>query len=143
MNIHYKIVEVWPSDHLIVARYWTDEITEEFLASDTNRKDDGTPVRCRTDISINLPIPEPTPQEIDVIIKNTAPINFLESLEKIKNPDINTDMGNRISIINVQKTITADKLLVARTVNPNKMLLERLEKPLEELTKDEIQKLIG
>jgi len=143
MNIHYKIVEVWPSDHLIVARYWTDEITEEFLASDTNRKDDGTPVRCRTDISINLPIPEPTPQEIDVIIKNTAPINFLESLEKIKNPDINTDMGNSISIINVQKTITADKLLVARTVNPNKMLLERLEKPLEELTKDEIQKLIG
>jgi hypothetical protein len=138
MNIHYKIVEVWPSDHLIVARYWTDEITEEFLALDTNRKDDGTPVRCRTDVSINLPIPEPSQEEIDLIVKRNAPIYFLETLTKVKNPDIDTDMKNSLSISNQQKTTTLDTIILNNTPN-----LLKLEKPFAELTEEEIQKLIG
>ena len=139
MNIHYKIVEVWPSDHLIVARYWTDEITEEFLASDSNRKDDGTPVRCRTDVSISLPIPEPSSEKIYEIIQKSVPLAFLESLEKIKDPNINTSMNNSLLMANIQNSITLDKL--PKIFNNGGSL--SLEKPFDELTEEEIQKLIG
>ena len=84
MNIHYKIVELWPDDHLMVARYWTDVLTEEMLAGDANRNSDGTPVRCRTDVAINIPIPVPTGKELDVFIKRNAPLGWLKMMEDVK-----------------------------------------------------------
>ena len=81
MNIHYKIVEVWPDDHLIVARYWTDVLTEESLAFNEERAEDGTPIRCRTDISLSVPIPAPSAEEMDKFILNNAPLAFLKTLE--------------------------------------------------------------
>jgi len=110
MNIHYKIVEVWPNDHLIVARYWTDELSEEFLASDSNRNEDGTPVRCRSDVSLTLPIPAPTGIELEKIILSNAPSDWLKTLENVKNPDVDTSMSEVQKLLGVPKSKTLKQI---------------------------------
>jgi hypothetical protein len=94
MNLHYKIVEVWPSDHLIVVRYWTDLLSEEFLASDSNRNEDGTPVRCRSDVALTLPIPAPTGLELEKFILQNAPKSWLKTLEDVVNPNVDTSLNH-------------------------------------------------
>ena len=81
MNIHYKIVLVQESDHTIVARYWTDNISELSLAISDRLLPDGSPERCRTDVAITLPIPEPSPEEIERIIQGNAPVAALKIFE--------------------------------------------------------------
>jgi hypothetical protein len=110
MNIHYKIVEVWPNDHLIVARYWTDVLSEESLASDTNRKQDGTPVRCRSDVSITLPIPAPTGVLLDKLILSNAPIAWLKTLEDVVNPDVDTTMSDIQNMLGVSKSKSLEEV---------------------------------
>ena len=110
MNIHYKIVEVWPNDHLIVARYWTDVLSEESLASDTNRKEDGTPVRCRSDVSITLPIPAPTGVLLDKLILGNAPIAWLKTLEDVVNPDVDTTMSDIQNMLGVSKSKSLEEV---------------------------------
>ena len=128
MNIHYKIVEVWPNDHLIVARYWTDVLSEEFLASDSNRKEDGTPVRCRSDVSLTLPIPTPTGKELEDLIVRQAPLEWLKTLEKVQAPEIDTSMSDILKLKDTQFTKEDFKIL-----NLN---------PLETISDDDIQKMI-
>lgn len=126
MNLHYKIVEVWPSDHLIVIRYWTDMLSEEFLASDSNRKEDGTPVRCRSDVSLTLPIPTPTGKELEELIVRQAPLQWLKTLEKVQAPDIDTSMTDILNLKDAQFTTDVSKAL----------------NPFDTLTDDDIQKMI-
>lgn len=126
MNLHYKIVEVWPSDHLIVVRYWTDILSEEFLASDLTRKEDGTPVRCRSDVSLTLPIPAPTGKELEDLIVRQAPLDWLKTLEKVQAPDIDTSMTDILKMKDAQFTTDVSKVL----------------NPLDMLTDDDIQKMI-
>ena len=137
MNIHYKIVEVWPSDHLIVARYWTDELSEEYLASspESAKREDGTPGRCRSDVSISLPIPEPSKEEIELMVQKNAPIAFLVLLETIKDPNINTDMNNSSPLKGITKTVSKEDIM--NSFSP------KINKPNESLTEEEILKLIG
>lgn len=132
MNIHYKIVEVWPDDHLVVARYWTDILTEEFLASDDRRLENGTPVRCRTDISLNLPIPVPSAEEIEQFVLNNAPFAFLKTLEDVKNPEVDTSMDHVFTLKDKKFTKENAELMLTRSVKDGK----------EELSEEEIQKLI-
>jgi hypothetical protein len=106
VNLHYKIVEVWPSDHLIVARYWTDAISEESLATDSNRTEDGTPVRCRSDVSLTLPIPAPTGNDLEKLIIRNAPIHWLKTMEKIMSPEVDTSMEDILSLRNQQFTVS-------------------------------------
>jgi hypothetical protein len=103
MNIHYKIVEVWPQDHLIVARFWTDILSEEFLASGPDRKEDGTPVRCRSDISLTLPIPAPNGEDLEKLILNNAPIVWLQTLEDVHNPNIDTNLNELQDLVGMTK----------------------------------------
>ncbi len=105
-NIHYKIVEVWPNDHMIVVRFWTDDLSEEFLASDSNRKEDGTPVRCRSDVALTLPIPAPKGKELENFIAKQAPLEWFNTLEKIISPDIDTSMDDIMKLKDT--TFTAD-----------------------------------
>jgi hypothetical protein len=93
MKIHYKIVEVHPSDHLIVARYWTDVLSEQFLSSNQGVRDDGTPWRCRSDVSITLPIPTPIGEDLEDIIMKNAPSYWLKTLEDVHNESIDTSMS--------------------------------------------------
>ena len=131
MNLHYKIVEVWPNDHLIVTRYWTDNISEEFLASDVNRREDGSPARCRSDVSLSIPIPTPDAEELDLLIFQNAPVHFLQTLENVQNPDVDTSMSSILALKG--KKVTKEKIedIIDNSVTPPK-----------ELTEEEIQKLI-
>ena len=138
MNIHYKIVELWPDDHLIVARYWTDIITEEMLASDSNRKEDGTPVRCRTDVSLNLPVPTPGVDEIDAIIKQNVPLAWLKMLEAKKNPNIYTEVDNIKDLVNVKKTMSESDIILS-DVSPFTQSNELSENDIQNLI-DNIKK---
>jgi hypothetical protein len=142
MNIHYKIVELWPDDHLIVARYWTDNITEEMLASDANRKEDGTPVRCRSDVSINLPVPMPTdPDEIDKLIKTAGPVEWLKILEDVKNPDVDTSLTAVVGLVGVTKSTNKQEIEEIKSAILESAKIPQIE-TVKELTDDDIQKLI-
>jgi hypothetical protein len=133
MNLHYKIVEVWPSDHLIVARYWTDVLSEEFLTSDSNRKEDGTPVRCRSDVSLTLPIPAPTGKDLEDFIVRQAPIEWLETLEKVQAPEIDTSMKDVQFLVGVVNTKTSNEV---KTIKEGGSFSQAL-------TDEEIQKMIA
>ena len=110
MNLHYKIVEVWPQDHLVVVRYWTDVLSEEFLASNDIRKEDGTPERCRSDVSLTLPIPAPEGTELEKLLIGHAPLEWLKTLEKVQAPDIDTSMANIMKLKDATFTADADKI---------------------------------
>lgn len=114
-NLHYKIVEVWPNDHLIVVRYWTDDLSEEFLASDDNRKEDGTPVRCRSDVALTLPIPAPTGNQLEELLVNNAPLSWLRTLEKVQSPDIDTSMDEILKIKDSVKVVDITTYQAARS----------------------------
>jgi hypothetical protein len=133
MNIYYKIVEVWPQDHLIVVRYFTDTITENELASAPGTKPDGTPVRCRTDVSLSIPIPEPTEEELKKIILLNCPIGFFETQEKLKDPEIDTSMSTYQAQLNVVKTTTLEEIGSLR-IPP--------ESTPQDLTEEEINQFI-
>jgi hypothetical protein len=125
MKIHYKIIEVWPDDHLIVVRYWTDIITEEFLASSPEKLEDGSPVRCRTDVAISIPIPAPSESELEEFLLVNAPSSFLKTLEDVQNPEVDTTMSSILALKGKQFT-------GVQTSNNNN----------KELTEEEIEKLI-
>jgi hypothetical protein len=127
MNIHYKIVEIWPDDHLIVARYWTDNVTEQFLSNSDNYFPDGSPARCRSDVSITLPVPTPTGEDLENIILRNAPTYWLTALEAVFNPDIDTNMKHIKEMVG--KTFTRDLSADDNTST-------------QVLTDDEIRKLI-
>jgi hypothetical protein len=149
MNIHYKIVELWPDDHLIVARYWTDNISEESLASDLNRKQDGTPVRCRSDVSINLPVPMPTTsEEIGELVKIYSPFEWLNTLEAVQDPNVHTALDTVIGLVGVTKKTNIDEVKEIQTIREKlraeslKMIPEEQTNEFKELSDDDIQKLI-
>jgi hypothetical protein len=126
MNLHYKIVEVWPQDHLVVIRYWTDVLSEEFLASNDIRKEDGTPERCRSDVSVTLPIPAPTGKELEDLLISYAPIDWLKTMEKIQAPEIDTSMEEILKIKGAVNTVD----------------IASRENPFGDLTDDDIQSMI-
>ena len=136
MNVHYKIVEVWPQDHLIVARYWTDNISEDFLNShpdNQNRMENGSPLRCRTDVAISLPVPTPQGQELDNIILKNAPVDFLKTLESVKDPSVDTSMASILELKDktfVQKDI---EQTLAGVANQRELTEEEIEKLLKQL----------
>jgi len=116
MNLYYKIVEVWPQDHLVVIRYWTDALSEEFLASNDIRKEDGTPERCRSDVSVTLPIPAPEGEELEKLLVSYAPLGWLKTLESVHNPEVDTSLTQVQSLLGVAKAKPLTE--VEEIVNP-------------------------
>jgi hypothetical protein len=110
MKIHYKIVEMWPNDHIIVARYWTDKLSQEMLASDELRREDGSPVRCRSDVSITIPIPEPDEKGILELIEINTPLSWLTTLETVIDPTVDTGMKNAQALYNVEIVKDAEEI---------------------------------
>lgn len=84
MNINYKIVEVHADSRVMVVRYFTDIITENDLDVSANPKGNITPERCKSDVSLNIPTPEPTEEELHKIILQNAPVSILKNLEMMK-----------------------------------------------------------
>lgn len=121
-NIIYKIIETWEDTNTIVVRYYTEIISEEELASDSNKNSDGTPIRCRTDVAITLPFPIPNDEEIEDIILNNAPIDHLDFMEKVKNPNIDTKLPKRIkNRKNKKKKVLKEKILERRKARIQKL----------------------
>lgn len=99
MNLKYKIVEVHPESHSIVVRFYTDAITEQSLATQTT---DGTIVRCRTDYSIDLPVPPPHGAELAAFITARAPKAWLQTQEAVLDGNIDTSLSSLTNLIGVE-----------------------------------------
>lgn len=129
MNIHYRIIEVWPDDHLFVVRYTTDKLTEEMLkvANDPNRRADGTPMRCRTDVSLDMPVPALEGQVLEDFILMNTPMAWLRKMEAVNDPDIDT-------------SLSGIKAMLGKTVIKNTE--ELLANKTDVLTDDDIKSLI-
>jgi hypothetical protein len=141
MNIHYRVVEVWPENHSIVVRYWTDNVTEEFLKADDNRKPDGSPWRCRSDTSLTFPVPAPTGDELDKWIKKNAPVAYLETQEKVLDPYVDTTLSHVQEgyggSTSVQELIEMQEEELKKSIET---LSTNSDKPL---TDEEIEKLLS
>ena len=103
MNLKYRILEAYPDTHTIIVRYYTDIATEEVLASIPEKRADGSPIRCRSDVSISVPIPEPSTEELERLILNNAPTKGLRDVELILDKNVDTSMSNTISLIGITK----------------------------------------
>lgn len=112
MDIYYKILEIHPSTLTYVVRYWTDELTEESLAVDRNRKIDGTPLRCKTDVSHDIPIPIPTAEELDLDAKYKAPWQWLKKeAEKVSYANTPTNVEHLNALIDQTKQTRPSEIL--------------------------------
>lgn len=96
MRIKYKITEVHPSDHLIVVRFFTDSITEKVLATQWN--EDGSILRCRTDMAVQVPIPAPTGKDLEDFIMAHCPTEFFEIQQAVANPFVDTSMASLVAM---------------------------------------------
>lgn len=128
MNLHYKIVEVWPQDHLVVIRYWTDVLSEELLASNDIRKEDGTPERCRSDVSVTLPIPAPEGAELEKLLISYAPLEWLKTMEKIQAPEIDTSMDGIMKLKDASFTVDISKLETQFDTMTDEQIQEMIDK---------------
>jgi hypothetical protein len=107
MHIKMKIIEVHPSEHSVVVRYFSDVMTEEKLATHDGqgniaRRPDGSPVRCRTDQNVNIrEVPAPTGQAlIDYVFKFASPNHdWFELQEKIADPNIDTSLSGAAALL--------------------------------------------
>jgi len=101
MNLKYKIIEVYPEQHSIVVRFYTDVITEEMLATDVLN---GVIRRCRTDFNIDLPFPAPTGDALKELIVSKAPSNWLATQEAILNPVLDTSLSSVAGLVGQELT---------------------------------------
>jgi len=102
--IKYKIVEVDQVQHSIVVRYYSDEISEEILATDVL---DGVIRRCRTDYNIDLPVPVPAGEELAAFIESRAPIDWLFKLAQLEVTDTSADTTALTNLIGVEHSFAA------------------------------------
>lgn len=98
--IKYKIVEVHPSEHSVVVRFYSDVVTEAMLA--VQRDEAGKIVRCRTDYNINLPVPSPTGPDLVKFIMGYAPVAWLKTQEEVLNPAVDTSMTSMEALLGVE-----------------------------------------
>jgi hypothetical protein len=141
MDIHYKIIEVHPNEHSIVVRYYTDKLTEDKLATfpeAVDRRLDGSPIRCRTDYNINIPIPAPKDEKLEEFIMSKAPVYWLDMQEKIMDPDVDTTLSDFKDLVNVKKTISIDLTPPPEPVTE----IPNSEQPSGIMTDDDILELL-
>lgn len=109
-TVKYRILSVDTNEHSIVVRYFTDNITEEKLATSYDSNNaivltaNGYPVSCRTDYNINIfrTSPQPTSDDIQDIILHSAPVDWLRLQEDIANTKIDTSLS---LIQNLENTV--------------------------------------
>lgn len=139
MFIKYRIIDKNVDDHSILVRYYTNKITEDFLASafDSNneiiRHKDGYPIRCRTDTNITIYNVDSSQEEIETLIKNNAPMTWFTMQEHDLKSNSNLllfETGKEVEFESIIPEIK-DPL-----VNNNEALTD------EALTDEEIDKLL-
>ena len=121
MNLKYKIIEVYPEHHSIVVRFYSDAITEQELATQTDEQ--GKVLRGRTDYAFDLPIPAPTGAALDEFIRARAPSQWLDTMAAVKDPAIDTSLSEAQSLIGVERVsgtaavAAADPLQIETSAN--------------------------
>jgi hypothetical protein len=111
MIIKYRILHVFPENHSATVRFYSDHVSEEDLASDLAngrenilRREDGSPLYCRTDCAVEFPIPMiPDGPELDEHILKFAPAMFIKRMKDIANTSIDT--SNSHVPVGVEKTM--------------------------------------
>lgn len=83
MKLNYKIVSHNLKERNIVVRYYTDLLSEKELSVLPNESNNN-PVRCRTDLSLSIAIPEPSEIQLHKFIIRNAPRQALKNLEITK-----------------------------------------------------------
>jgi len=101
MNLKYKIIEVYPEQHSIVVRFYTDIITEEMMAVDVL---DGVIRRGRTDFNLDLPFPAPTGDALAEFIVSRAPKDWLATQEAVLNPVLDTSLSSIVGLVGQELT---------------------------------------
>lgn len=109
MTLKYKIIEVYPSEHSIVVRYYSDVVTEKMLATQVDPVS-GAILRGRTDFNINLPIPAPTGKALEDLILDRAPTEFLDLHEAIVNPSVDTSLSGLLPLVGKENRVTPEVL---------------------------------
>ena len=112
MEIKCKIISSSPEEHSVVVRYYTDKLSEEALAvrnPDTGEiilNSDGAIATCRTDCNVTIwPVPVPTGQDLYNYIAVTAPRQWLELMESVMNPAMDTTLESVSSLIGQEVTL--------------------------------------
>jgi len=100
MQIKFKIVEVFPGEQLLVARFYSDVTTEEELA--VQKDSEGNILRCRTDMSISLPNPAPTGAELNKFIMMHCPVQFFEMKAAIVAGNADTSLAHIVALKDVE-----------------------------------------
>lgn len=100
MKINYRILKVNELEHSIIVRYYTDIVTEQYLASEKypdgscDLTPEGYPIRCRTDYNFNIwETPSPSEERIVEIIMNGAPKEWLHLHEQILSSNVDTSLS--------------------------------------------------
>ena len=104
-TVKYKILQVFPADHSISIRYYSDEFPESALVSEYDA-DGTTPLKCITDIFVQVPIPIPEGAAFEKYIASLAPFAYFNFRAKIIDTNIDTTMDSLVSLINVEKEAT-------------------------------------
>ena len=132
MEVKAKIVSVDQANHSVVVRYYTDILTEDKLATSFKpekyqpdpenapddwltrtviaRSEDGAPLCCRTDRAVDVvEVPAPTGQALlDYITKRNPPNReWLELMEKVSDPAVDTSMSGVDEIVGVEFVVPA------------------------------------
>jgi hypothetical protein len=102
MHIKMKILALNPAEHSVLVRYYTDKMGEEELAlhdgrGHVDRREDGSPARCRTDVYLNIHDLSGALTEkrlVDYIFKFAPPNHaWFELMEKVADPAVDTSMN--------------------------------------------------
>jgi hypothetical protein len=113
--LKYQIIEVYPESHAIVVRFYTDAITPDMLC--TQRAEDGAILRCRTDFSIDLPVPAPEGDALQSFICARAPKAWLETQEAVANPEVDTSLSGIIGLVGLEHDYAASAPVVPVTLS--------------------------
>lgn len=144
MEIKFKIIEIHPDQHSMVVRYWTDMFSQDDLASSISfdndgnkiidRREDGTPARCQTDMNINIwQVPAPSSNAIIQIANNSAPYDWFALKHAVADPAVDTSLANVAAIMNTE--YLAERPII--------QVPAAQQQPTETLTEDEISALIN
>lgn len=105
MEIKFQIIETHPDQHSMVVRYWSDQFSQDDLATSVSydqsgnkiiqRRDDGLPLRCQTDYNINIwQTPTPSSDAILKIANDSAPYDWFKLKHAVLDPTVDTSLGN-------------------------------------------------
>lgn len=125
LNLKYKVIEKNEDFHTITVRYWTDIVNEEDLRFSQNNLSDGSPNRCKTDVSIMITSEIKTEEDLHNKILQTAPLVLLQNEQSIKN---NNKLDTSFIDVNINKIYEKDI-----KISDNKKIPEDQE--IEELLK--------